>query len=119
MNIAGITHVVLDPYKERSDLSQVILRRDAVVKENVDRCLSDAKILRPLFDQTHDVSNSLLGASIPFRDLPQRNPRLAARWADVHRLVIPTNCPRMTSESREHEVCRGGFQAGMVWGSLY
>src|SRR5262247_3335334 len=50
MNIACITHVVLYPGKERPDLSQVILRWDTVLKENVDRRLSDTEIFRSLFD---------------------------------------------------------------------
>ena len=47
MNIACITPVVLYPGKERPALSQVILRRNAVLKENVERRLSDTEIFHP------------------------------------------------------------------------
>jgi hypothetical protein len=50
MNITGVPHVLLDPGTQRPDLAQVILRWDAVRKENVNGVLSDTEIFRPIFN---------------------------------------------------------------------
>ena len=67
--VLRVADVPLNPLEQRFDLAEIIFGTDAALHQDVDRRLTDVKVLRALPDEARDLRDGLQCARIPFRYL--------------------------------------------------
>jgi hypothetical protein len=74
-----VTDVFLHPFEQGLDLTQVALRFDASLQENIDGGLSHMKVFRASSNQCLHMLNRLLCSTPPLRDMTDKDLRRGKR----------------------------------------